>query len=152
MAIHEQPRENLLRDASQFPRRAVFSSKEPEHGQRKLAETVDEVFIGIRADGGWSFYWDQDYVIQLDTERRLRRVFWQGRKLAARGGKLQELSRHAKGGRIQFERSSLADCQQNQLLDEIRHLLAQFICRVRDGALRGFGQQPDVDEDPPATG
>lgn len=130
MAIEEQPREDLLREATAYSRRVLIAF--PQHVSpntstssgtqaKGLTNLRSELFAGIRPSGAWSFYFDEDPVIQLTESLKIRRLYWHHRKFIAEKKKLFELLRDARGGRVQLEKREVdseaatqivIDCQQ----------------------------------------
>ncbi len=147
MAIEEQPKENLLRDAVQFPRRIVFTPVNDSPDIPASFEAFEEVFIGIRKDSGWSIYLGQDYVLQFTSGNKLRRLFWQDQKYAARGGELQQLTRDAIGGRMVLTRKRLEPAEQSTLNMDCQRLLTSFVGQLELGGYRTKGQVPVEDAD-----
>lgn len=115
MAIEEQNRENLLRDATAFTQRVLWQG----------AQT--EVFVGIRSDGRWSLYVNQDVVLQFSGENQLRRIFIAPRKYASIAGELYEIVRVSRGGKVQLQQVYLDLAMREKLLrqchDELRAVL-----------------------------
>ena len=82
MAIHKQPREDLMREAAAYSRRLML-----HHA------SCPEIFIGARKQGGWSIYFGEDPVYQFNAEHKLRRVHFNGQNYVAEQGKLLRLNR-----------------------------------------------------------
>ena len=80
MARHAQDRENLLRDATAFERRIEF--------QVLLAGRLSVVFVGFRAAGGVSLYFDGDPVYHFNSRGELRRAFVEDQLIQAEEGRL----------------------------------------------------------------
>ena len=143
MALNEQPREDLLREAVQFPSRLLWryqrSAKDREN------TPIGEVFVGIRRNGGWSLYLDEECVLQFNAEQELRRVYWHGQKLAANRGRLESLTRLSRGGRVQLQRLPLAADRQDELLADCQRLLLQFVQLHKAGSFILEGQVPPRD-------
>jgi hypothetical protein len=92
MAFHEQPRENLIRDAVAYEKRILL----------QVAGFDELVFWGQRTHGGWSFYYGEDPVFQFNGSSELRRAFVNGVHYAARDGRLFKLSRETRGGKVEM--------------------------------------------------
>ena len=90
MAIEEHDRENLLRDGRTMLLRGEC--------------TIDAVtvVVGFRGQGQMSLYGGADPVFQFNTDRQLRRAYFQGTRFAAKNGHLVELTRLSRGGKVQF--------------------------------------------------
>ncbi|MEO1615911.1 MAG: hypothetical protein AAFV88_08695 [Planctomycetota bacterium] len=115
MARKTEDREDLLRDGTAMPQRG-----------RMWIES-QEVFVGFRIVGpehlAASLYWDQDPVYQFNTNGRLRRVFFQGRRYKATNGTLYQL--HQTGAnRKTTERLVLTDSQVER--ERQRHMIGQL--------------------------
>ncbi|MFO0925172.1 MAG: hypothetical protein U0905_22130 [Pirellulales bacterium] len=93
MAVHEDDREDLMREATGYSQRGLWMLPE------SWAER--ELFLGLRAAGGLSVYCGQLKVYQFTPCGKLRRAFWNDTKLAASQGILQTISRDHRGGRVQ---------------------------------------------------
>lgn len=85
MALHPHQRENLLRDATQYAQRVRL--------QFASDELWESVFIGMRREGGWSIYFDEQPVWHFNAAGQLRRAYVDGRRLAAARGRLEALER-----------------------------------------------------------
>jgi len=138
MAINRQPREDLMRDATAYPRRLLL------HHPR-----CNAIFIGFRNQGGWSVYFGEDPVYQFNAQQKLRRVHFEKQNYAAEQGKLlrlnrqrpqnqslnlQNLNQQNSGGRIELDRI-------HDELDEQRVLQD---CHTRISALMEWIEQGSV--------
>lgn len=81
MAKQEQPREDLVRDATAYDKRAEFSVE------------ATTVFFGVRPDGGVSFYVNEDPVFHFNSNGELRRAFVDGDIYKAQAGRIIRLKR-----------------------------------------------------------
>ncbi len=136
MAIQETDREDLFRDARQFPLRlkAVLAENWPV--RLGIGDFAQEMFIGVREAGGWSLYAGQQHVVHFNAQHEIRSIFWESRKMIAVQQQLVELSRPQQGGQVSFQRRSLSAAEQDVVLGQIR--------QVCDGAyafLQGFGAE-----------
>lgn len=126
MAIEEHEKEDLLRQATQFQRRALI-----------VRPDQAEVFIGLRNSGAFSVYLTQDFVVHFNSELEIRRVFDHGQKLAANCGYLESLVRTRRGGRVEFVRKALERSDELQLMERCRKELEElahgleFLMQVR---------------------
>ncbi len=134
MAINPQPRENLLLEATAYGRRLLLRLPVPpqwlESGQpneiasfwcREFATLGDwELFVGWRKNGGWSVYFQQQPVLQFNSQHQLRRLYAGGERFSAEMGRLKRLERNELGGQVRFgeqrldtqtEQWVLASCQ-----------------------------------------
>ncbi|GAB5515908.1 hypothetical protein [Rhodopirellula baltica] len=83
MARETHDREDLLLEGVNLPERARLLHR----------ASGREWVIGWRTGGGPAFYDGPDRVYQFNADNQLRRVYLDGSKLAAEGGKLCELGR-----------------------------------------------------------
>jgi hypothetical protein len=110
MAIEEQPRENLMRDAVAYSTRILL----PATGNEP------PVFFGLRPDNGWSVYFGEVPVYQFNDRSQLRRAHVGNQRFAARDGKLFTLVREKAIGRVEMqwryspevEQATLSQCHQ----------------------------------------
>ena len=112
MAISPERREDLLREAKQYTRRAVFrhSSKQGQ-GETKTPETTAtdwDVFVGLRESGAWALYVGEDPVLQFNPDNELRRLFYEGLRYRAQAGRLVRLAQPQRGGRLQLVEENLS--------------------------------------------
>ena len=91
MARDESDREDLLREATAFPRRAEFRIDDPD-GSPAAGE--DRVLFGGLRETGTSLYLGADPAYHLDAEDRLRRAFVDGLLYRTQGATLARLLRH----------------------------------------------------------
>ena len=116
MAVHEHDREDLLRDGRQMPAR----------GECVIEGTT--VLCGFRDGGQLSLYCGPDPVFQFNSNRELRRVYYDGRRFAAQRGQLAELTRERRGGRVEFV-SKTVDAETCSI---IMLSLWRWITRIQD--------------------
>ena len=128
MAIDEKKRENLLAEATAYCRRMLVSVSGITFGDQSL----EQLFAGVRADGRWSFYFDESPVIQLDSQGRLRRLFLLPHKFAADQGRLvqlerpNQLRRPDQGGRVELDRQPIGKEQVALLFAQLRELFERI--------------------------
>lgn len=126
MAVQENDREDLMREATGYTQRGLWLLPDswPER----------ELFLGLRAGGGLSVYCGQLHVYQFTSCGKLRRVYWNGTRLAASHGALYTISRDRRGGRVQqrWEEAphSLVDELQSKWdsLRALAEVLQSFTC------------------------
>ena len=117
MAKHEASREDLIRDAVAMVDRAEYVSA--------AAETV---VVGFRSSGAISFYFGDQPVYQFSTERKLRRVYWEG-IVKAESGRLTRWTKTYHDHAVQMIATPLESAEQATMLAEMqRRLIA-----LRDG-------------------
>ncbi|MCA9005499.1 MAG: hypothetical protein KDA70_09530 [Planctomycetaceae bacterium] len=83
MALHEQDREDLMREATALFPRAEFQV-EQEH---------EPLFWGQKKNGHFSFYFGSDPVYQFDQNAFLRRAYLNGQLYRTQGSTLARLTR-----------------------------------------------------------
>ena len=105
MALSEKDKEDLMKQATQYERRLRFQAKN---------ETT--VFAGISKKGGLSLFDEQARVLHFNAELQLRRLFWDGQRYSAANGKLEQVGRQSKGGRVQLVRETLEHGREQDLL------------------------------------
>ncbi len=120
MAIEEHDREDLLRDGRKMAVR----------GQMVLDGVT--ILIGFRRQGQVSLYWGAGRVFQFDESQQLRRVYLDGRKYAAESGKLIELSRQSRGGRVELTRQGVDQSTTATVVDTIADTLKRLFAIISD--------------------
>ena len=111
MAIEEHDREDLLRDGRMMPLR----------GECLINGAT--VVAGLRSQGQLSLYCGPDPVFQFNADRELRRVFFQGRRFAAKNGCLVELTRENRGGKVEFASARVDPKMQTIILSSMKDWL-----------------------------
>ena len=129
MAIHQQKRENLLLEATAYPRRILLQTC----GLTFRGEPITALFAGLRASGGWSLYFDESPVIQFNPQGLVRRLFLSSQKFAANGGRLELLQQQSLGGRVQISRELLSEQKQTETLTELSRLIEATRSMLRNG-------------------
>lgn len=117
MARHEADREDLMREATALVERAEL----------RIADEPVTLVIGFRRDGGISFYFDADYVIQFNPAREIRRLYYDGRLIKAEAGRLVALRRRRTAAAVQLQRHELTAEESATCL----HLFAWRIFQLR---------------------
>ena len=120
MAIHEQNREDLLRDGTGFTYRGEVMLE----GQK--------VIVGFRRSNQAAFYFGEDPVFQLNSNLAVRRVYYGGLVYRAESGNLMEMRRCSKGGRVIFESLPLEEIKVSEILEA----LAQWLSTLRGAVER----------------
>ena len=149
MALEEEKRENLLRDAVAYHRRLALQMPilvDPVSMERSRTAVGNmELFAGVRADGSWSLYFDEDPVIQFTSSGELRRLFIDNRKFRCVDDKLWELTRDRRGGRVELNQTAVpAEIElvlREQCLQGIRHAWEQ----ISQGHFTLIGRVPSDD-------
>jgi hypothetical protein len=134
MALHEQDREDLLRDGRMMPTR----------GECLLGGIP--VVVGFRRLGQLSLYCGLDPVFQFNSAGQLRRAFCQGQRYAARSGTLVQLRRPSRGGKVELQSIPLEASRQASVVE----LALQWLARLRQAAEDGTTEwrviEPQPDE------
>ncbi len=115
MALNERDREDLLRDGRTMIHRGEC--------------VIDGItlLVGFRSKNQLSLYCGADPVFQFNAKGQLRRVFFEGSRLAATNGELAELVRESRGGKVQANPTQISQ----QLLTEIQKKLEEWIEKMR---------------------
>ena len=112
MAIHEQNREDLLRDGTGF----IFRGEVMLQGQK--------VIVGFRRSNQAAFYFGEDPVFQLNSSLAVRRVYYGGSVYRAESGNLMEMRRCSKGGRVIFDSFPLEETKVSEILGALTQWLS----------------------------
>ncbi len=154
LALEEQKREDLLREAVAYRRRLklAFQLQTPEVPQTAQAVALSagacdltELFAGIRSDGSWSIYFGEEPVIQFTPAGELRRLFIDNRKYRVVAGKLVELTRSKRGGRIELIHQHISAEAERALRDRCLKLLQHALQMLKAGHFTQMGQVPADD-------
>ena len=114
MAIHETPREDLLRDGKGFLSRGeIILSKE-------------KIVIGFRRRDQVAIYCGEDPVFQFNADLALRRVYFDGVVYRAEGGLLIRLVRTSRGGRVVFDSVPVSEVKLQEILDSLGDCLRRL--------------------------
>jgi gamma-glutamylcyclotransferase (GGCT)/AIG2-like uncharacterized protein YtfP len=135
MARQETDREDLLRDATAFIRRAEWTISGPP----------SPLFAGIRRNGSLSLYFDQDPVYQFNAEGRLRRAFVGGKLYRTQGETLAELDRVRDARETQLRRRNLGEGELSEFRREMHRRLEELNRALVAGEARLMGCVPDGD-------
>jgi hypothetical protein len=133
MARCEQPREDLMREATALVVRAEL----------ELEGTDQLVVVGFRRDGQASVFFGQDWVLHFDAQGALRRAYDQGALIKAHGHRLVRLTRRRQSDQIVLERHELSDQQQAELLERAGRTLDHLARQSRQDHLRFLRRVPD---------
>lgn len=131
MAIHERAREDLLRDGKGFCSRGEIA-----FGQRKL-------IVGFRKRNQIAIYDGEDPVFQFNAEFALRRAFFNGVVLRADGGRLFQMKRASKGGRVVFDSSPVSEVDSQHLFQTLKDCLAKIQAMLDHGGWIVVGEESD---------
>jgi hypothetical protein len=145
LAIEEQPREDLLRDAVAYPRRLKLRRCPTTPSPTEEVDFL-ELFAGVRSDGSWSLYFDEDPVLQFTPAGALRRIFLNGRKyrVATEGG-LVELTREGRGGRVELKHLVLTADDERAVRIRCQLFMHQAARAIESKCFELSGQVPGDD-------
>ena len=127
MARHEEPREDLMREATALRERAELS----------VTGMEEAVIVGFRAGGAGCVYVGDDLSWQFNPRGELRRGFIEGRLLKAESGRLVALTRERSASETALVRHEctaeetaalLGTCA--TLLDQLQAVLAAGECQL----------------------
>jgi hypothetical protein len=108
MAKQPRDREDLIREATGLPRRGAIDV------------AGHEVVIGFRSAGQMSLYCGTDPVFQFNAAGQLRRVYWQGQRVAADQHRLVQLQRQP-GDQLTFVPLELDATTTVAIMESLRH-------------------------------
>tara|TARA_R110002095_G_scaffold123815_2_gene107566 strand:- start:205 stop:765 length:561 start_codon:yes stop_codon:yes gene_type:complete len=111
MALHEQDREDLMREATTF-----FPRAELQVDHESLP-----VFWGQKKSGHFSFYFGSDPVYQFDQCACLRRAFIDGQLYRTQGNTLARLTRERNFAETVLNRDDLTRTELNSLLETMEN-------------------------------
>ncbi|WP_298861508.1 hypothetical protein [uncultured Gimesia sp.] len=126
MALNEQDREDLMREATAFYPRAEL------HVDHELLP----VFWGQKKNGNFSFYFGSDPVYQFDQSGRLRRAYIDGYLYRTQGNTLARLSRERNSKESTLKRYDLTITESAGLLQAMSNRFLKL-----DSA---FGKQHEI--------
>lgn len=120
MAIEEHDREDLLRDGRAMSVRG------------ELVSDDEELLIGFRPGNQASLYCGPERVFQFDSLGRLRRVYLDGQKFAADDGRLVEICRETRGGRVELTRHMVENVTSSTIVDVADRTVKQIAVMIDD--------------------
>lgn len=110
MALHEQDREDLMREAIALYPRAEF----------QVPQESEPVFWGQKRSGQYSFYFGGDPVYQFDEQGHLRRAYLDGHLYRTQGNTLARLTKVRTADSSTLERYDLKQAE----LEDVLHRMA----------------------------
>jgi hypothetical protein len=111
MALNEQDREDLMREATAFYPRAEL----------QVDYELLPVFWGQKQNGSFSFYFGADPVYQFDQGGFLRRAYVNGSLYRTQGNTLARLNRERTSNESILKRYDLTKAESEALLQEMAH-------------------------------
>jgi len=133
MARSEQPREDLLREATALVERAEL----------QVAGHDQPVVIGFRPDGAASIFLGDDPVFQFNAGGQLRRAYRQGRLIKAERDGLVALQRHREADRVELRRHELTGDETTDLLRDVGRHRLRLRQALQAGTYTLIGQVPE---------
>ena len=109
MALNEQDREDLMREATAFYPRAEL----------QVEHELLPVFWGQKKNGQYSFYFGNDPVYQFDQNGLLRRAYVEGSLYRTQGNRLARLNRERTSNESLLKRYDLTETESAELLQEM---------------------------------
>ena len=160
MAVEPQRRDNLLFEATAFSRRLLLRLPLPSQwlssnpinpvASKWTQDFVNlsswELFYGRHKLGGWTVYFEQQPVLQLNSQNQLRRLYAGGQRYAAVDGHLQLLQRERLGGRVQLEPTRLSASDERLVIDSCQWFAATAADLLDQGNFSLIGQHPTEDD------
>lgn len=133
MARHEEPREDLLREATALRQRIELRRARDGHS----------LVIGFRSDGGGSIYFGADYVLQFTSDGLVRRAYAEGQMIKAEAGRLIALDRQrSQPDVVELVRDEWTSQRQQDWLDQARRQLDEWFSQIQDSLWEVVGQVP----------
>lgn len=133
MARQEEPREDLLREATALVERIEL----------RRPDDPWSLVIGFRRDGGGSLYAGADFVLQFTSAGQLRRAFAQGQMLKAEAGRLVALDRQrSTAGGVELIRDEWSVERQQGWLLQAQSQLEEFLQQIQAHVFITVGQVP----------
>ncbi|MBB74811.1 MAG: hypothetical protein CMJ75_09890 [Planctomycetaceae bacterium] len=133
MARAQQPREELLRDATALVERVAL----------QVSYWTEPVVVGFRSNGAVSIYFGEDPVYQFNCDDELRRSHWKGQRIKAQQRQLKLLRQKPDSPRLQLSNTDLGTEQTNAFVDELAKRLELLRTAVFHRKLRVIGQVPE---------
>lgn len=132
MPRNESDREDLMREATAFVRRAEFHFP----GEAK------PVVIGQKRSGAWSVYLGDDPVYQFDASGGLRRAFVDHKLFRTQGTTLAQLTRERSESESWLARHDLTDIELAQFRHQATEVLNQLLNGFEQGSAKRIQEQP----------
>lgn len=154
MAIEPHARENLFEEAIAYQRRLLFRHHDTGPTQEFATsaatpptEEITELFMGLRGNGAWSIYFDEDPVLQFTPRGELRRLYFDGVRFVAVRGNLAGLHRQRVGGRMRLEPHPVTPERQIELIDACADRAALASRMLQSQALALANIYPNGDDE-----
>lgn len=137
MALEEEPREDLLREATALVRRGVWT------GRLTDSAAQVEIVAGFRRNGALSLFFDESPVYQFNPAGELRRAYSDGLLYKADRGRLVQMRRERTERQTTLVSRALADEEQAALLAEAEATISAYFEALEAGELSRIGQVPE---------
>jgi hypothetical protein len=132
MAREEQPREDLLREATALVERIEV----------RIEGFADSIVVGFRRDGAASFFFGPDSVYQFNTSGQLRRGFVDGQLYKAQAGRLVRLTRERNAAEVMLTRHDCNASEEKDFLATARQKFFKLQTALTGGHFHVRGQVP----------
>jgi hypothetical protein len=137
LALEEEPREDLLREATALVRRGVWSG--PTIG----SASAPQIVAGFRRNGALSLFFDETPVYQFNPTGELRRAHSDGLLYKADRGRLFQMRRERAERQTTLVSRALTDEEQAALLAEAEARITALFQALEANQLSRIGQVPD---------
>ncbi|MEX1040442.1 MAG: hypothetical protein WDZ51_07425 [Pirellulaceae bacterium] len=137
MALEEEPREDLLREATALVRRGVWNGRITDS-----AANV-EIVAGFRRNGALSLFFDESPVYQFNPAGELRRAHIDGLLYKADRGQLVQMRRERAERQTTLVSRPLTDEEQAALMVEAEARISALFQTLDEGQLSLVGQVPE---------
>ncbi len=134
MARREQPREDLLAEATALAERIELA----------LPDRPDHVVVGFRRDGAASVYFGEDPAYHFNSAGELRRAFLDGQLIKAEKGKLVALQRRRSDTTVALLSHECDASQAARICEECQHRLQELERRLVAEQFEIVGQIPST--------
>jgi hypothetical protein len=136
MAREEEPREDLLREATALVARAEL----------QVENFAEPVVAGFRRDGAASFFFGQQRVYQFNATGELRRGFLNDQLYKAECGRLVRLARQRTQHTVELLRHELNDAETAYFLTTALEYLQRLRRSLEMGTFHAVGQVPPEED------
>jgi hypothetical protein len=131
MALQEQEREDLLREATALVERVELT-----------CGGAESIFAGFRRDGAASFFLTPARVYQFNAAGELRRGFLDGRLYKADCGRLFQLTRERSEDSVELIRHEMTAAETAEFVNTAREKLAKLHAALVGESFQLVGQVP----------
>lgn len=132
MAKQEEPREDILREATALVRRIEL----------RLPGEDEHVVIGFRRNDSISIFFGEDPVYQFNAEGELRRGYWHGKLVKAESRKLATLTRVREPGQVSLVRHDLKEAEMGEYIETMTARLENLVAELINQRFEMIGQVP----------